>query len=64
MKICTCTSCRYTFRYPIVPSACPDCGRQTVRLASSREIEEFLHNQKILAKEIRLGLYPPSMQSV
>lgn len=64
MKICTCTSCRYTFRYPIVPSACPDCGRQTVRLASSREIEEFLHNQKILAKEIKLGLYPPSMQSV
>ena len=57
MKIYTCTSCRYTFRCPFPPSACPDCGRQTVRSASSREQQDYRQNQKILAREIRQGLY-------
>ena len=57
MKICTCTSCRYIFRYPVLPSSCPDCGKQTVRLASALEIKEFHINQAIIAQEIRDGLY-------
>ena len=58
MKICTCESCRYTFRYPLVPPTCPDCGQKTVRKATEHEIEDYHRMQRILAEEIRLGLYP------
>jgi len=57
MIIYRCTSCRYTFRYPVLPSACPDCGRRTVRPADRRERQEYRRNQKILIREIRQGLY-------
>ena len=57
-RICTCESCRYTFRYPIFPTACPDCGKKTVRTATDQEIEEYYKNQLILEREIREGLYP------
>jgi len=58
MRIYTCTSCRYTFRYPAPPSACPDCGRQTVRIATMSEVKKYNREQALLAREIRLGLYP------
>ena len=57
MKICRCESCRYIFRYPIIPSFCPDCGRETVRKADEGELREFKRDQLILAKEIKAGLY-------
>ena len=57
MKICICESCRYTFRYPILPPSCPDCGHKKVRLADKNEIKEFHRLQAILAEEIRMGLY-------
>lgn len=57
MKICTCEKCRYTFRYPLLPPACPDCGSHSVRQATEQEKKEFHRNQKILAQEIRMGLY-------
>ena len=67
MKICTCESCHYTFRYPSraretraflsLPPSCPDCGRKNVRPATKEEIREFHRMQAILAEEIRMGLY-------
>ena len=57
MKICTCETCRYIFRYPIIPSRCPDCGKDRVRRATSSEVSAFRADQKILAEEIRAGLY-------
>ena len=56
MKICTCSQCRYTFRYPLVPTCCPDCGARAVRRATSSEIREFRRMQKIIEEEIRSGL--------
>ena len=58
MKICICESCHYTFRYPLLPSSCPDCGRKDVRIANEDEVKEFHRLQAILAEEIRTGLYP------
>ena len=57
MKICTCEACKYTFRYPLLPLHCPDCGRSAVRDATGEEIKEFYHLQEILAEEIRSGIY-------
>ena len=57
MKICTCENCRYTFRSPIRPVYCPDCGREKVRLANKKEIREYHRLQAIVADEIRMGLY-------
>ena len=57
MKICTCEACRYTFRYPLIPPRCPDCGHGKVREANRNEIKEYHRLQKILAEEIRLGIY-------
>ena len=55
MKIYRCTSCRYTFRYPLKPQCCPDCGRGDVRSATESEVKDFHRDQKILAEEIRAG---------
>ena len=60
MKICKCESCKYVFRYPLLPSSCPDCGKQSVRIATEKERYDFHRNQKVLAEEIRLGLYAVS----
>jgi len=57
MKTCTCESCRYIFRYPLIPLTCPDCGRKAVRLANRKEIKAYRIEQIILAEEIRAGLY-------
>ena len=57
MKICTCTKCRYIFLYPLLPTTCPDCGSHTVRSATEQERKDYHRNQKILAQEIRMGLY-------
>jgi len=57
MKICKCESCRYIFRYPVIPSGCPDCGQRRVRAANIQEIRSYLSDQKILREEIRKGLY-------
>ena len=57
LKMCTCETCRYTFRDFIIPPACPDCGKDTVRKATASEVREYHKYQKILAEEIRLGLY-------
>lgn len=57
MKICICESCHYTFRYPILPPSCPDCGKENIRHANKDEIKEFHRMQRILAEEIRMGLY-------
>ena len=57
VKICTCEACRYTFRYPLIPPRCPDCGHAKVREARRNEIKEYHRMQKILAEEIRLGIY-------
>ena len=57
MKICTCEYCRYTFRYPMLPVSCPDCGRKKVRPASEKEVLRYWTEQQILADEIRTGLY-------
>ena len=57
MKICTCEHCRYTFRYPLIPLMCPDCGKKKVRPASKKEILRFRIEQQIIADEIRAGLY-------
>ena len=59
MKICTCENCRFTFRYPILPLACPDCGKKdSVRLATEKEHADYYKMQEIIKEEIRLGLYP------
>ena len=57
MKICTCEKCHYTFRYPLLPPACPDCGAKAVRPATEQEKKEYHRNQKILREEINAGLY-------
>jgi Zn finger protein HypA/HybF involved in hydrogenase expression len=58
MKVCTCENCRFTFRYPILPLACPDCGHDAVRLATEKELSDYYKMQEIIKEEIRLGLYP------
>jgi Zn finger protein HypA/HybF involved in hydrogenase expression len=58
MKICTCENCRFTFRYPVLPLACPDCGQDAVRLATENELSDYYKMQEIIKEEIRLGLYP------
>ena len=59
MKICTCENCRFTFRYPLLPLACPDCGKKdAVRAATEKEIVDYWYMQEIIKEEIRLGLYP------
>ena len=57
MRICKCDNCRYTFRYPLIPSNCPDCGSSAVRTANEKEVEIFEQDQKTLQEEIRMGLY-------
>ena len=69
MKICTCESCHYTFRYlshkqkakdaarSVCPTLCPDCGKKTIRIANRKEIAEYYKSQAILAEEIQMGLY-------
>ena len=57
MKICTCEKCRYTFRYPLIPELCPDCGAKKVRQATPAEIKDFYDMQKLLEEEIRDGLW-------
>ena len=57
MEICTCKSCRYTFRCLLLPVRCPDCGAEAVRKATAREIRDYRHIQRILEKEIRTGLW-------
>ena len=57
MKICFCESCHYTFRYPVLPPSCPDCGKEDVRIADGKEAEEYHRIQAVLAEEIRTGLY-------
>ena len=61
MKICTCEACRYTFRYPIIPLRCPDCGKEAVREAAAKEIRQFHIEQEILRKEVQLGIYAAAM---
>ena len=59
MKICTCENCRFTFRYPLLPLACPDCGKKdAVRPATEKELEDYYKMQEIIKEESRLGLYP------
>ena len=58
MKICTCENCHFTFRYPLLPLACPDCGKDAVRLATEKEVADYWRMQEIIKEEIRLGLYP------
>ena len=57
MKVFICDCCRYTFRYPLKPQFCPDCGREAVRTATETEVTDFHRDQKILAEEIRNGTY-------
>ena len=51
------TDRRYTFRYPVMPVICPDCGKQEVRAANGKERKIYWHDQVLLAREIRAGLY-------
>ena len=60
MRIYKCESCRYVFMHPLLPSSCPDCGKQSIRIATENERQDFHRNQKILAEEIRLGIYAVS----
>ena len=57
MKIYRCDCCRYTFRYPLRAQFCPDCGKEAVRNATEAEVRDFHRDQRILAEEIRMGLY-------
>ena len=57
MKICTCENCRYTFRYPLLPASCPDCGKEPVRIATCSEAMDFCRLEAIVSEEIRAGLY-------
>lgn len=57
MKLYTCKSCRYIFRYPVIAVRCPDCGNRNVRPADKAETETYRRDQAVLAEEIRLGLY-------
>ena len=61
MKICTCEACRYTFRYPIVPLCCSDCGKDAIRESSAKEIRQFHIEQEIVRKEVQLGIYAAAM---
>ena len=61
MKIYTCDCCRYTFRYPVLPLSCPDCGKHAVRIANNHEVNNYWRDQKILAEEIKAGLYAPAV---
>ena len=47
MKICTCENCRFTFRYPLLPLACPDCGKDAVRLATEKEVADYWRMQEM-----------------
>ena len=58
MPLCTCKQCRYIFRYPLLPSRCPDCGAEAVRKATDAEVQEYRRMQEILREEIRLGIWP------
>ena len=57
MKLYTCESCRYIFRYPVIAVRCPDCGKMKIRTANEREMNTYRRDQMILAEEIRMGLY-------
>lgn len=59
--IYTCDHCRYTFSAPILPSRCPDCGKQVIdrngtsepviRPASDDEIEWYRRIRKEIDEE-------------
>ena len=36
MKIYRCDCCRYTFRYPLRPQFCPDCGKDLLQRRSRK----------------------------
>ena len=57
MKIFTCEHCHFTFRYPLLPAACPDCGRNKVRPASEKEVLRYRIEQQVIADEISAGMY-------
>ena len=57
MKIYTCDYCRYIFRSTDISPACPDCGKRAIRYATKNEEKNYWRDQKILADEIRKGLY-------
>ena len=57
MNICTCEKCHYTFRSHLLPLTCPDCGAKAVRQANEQEKKDYWRNQRILAEEIKAGLY-------
>ena len=39
------------------PQFCPDCGKEAVRNATEAEVRVFHRDQRILAEELRMGLY-------
>ena len=44
--ICTCESCRYTYKRIGTYKYCPDCGSARIREATEREKKEYRDYQK------------------
>ena len=41
-----CSNCRYVFEEDAEPGYCPDCGKDYIRYATGKEIQEYLEYQK------------------
>ena len=38
-------------------TACPDCEKKEVRIATAEEVKEYWREQEIIRREIKAGLY-------
>lgn len=41
-----CGNCRYVFERDTEPKYCPDCGKDYIRYATGKEIQEYLEFQR------------------
>ncbi len=41
-----CSNCRYVFERDTEPKYCPDCGKDYIRYANGKEIQEYLEFQR------------------
>ena len=41
-----CSTCRYVFERERQPVHCPDCGKEYIRYATKKEIDEYMSFQR------------------